>query len=214
MAFHNDWTELDDKEMKNANCQPYSHEHWISGNILEDIEFIINLSRRDHIEDLQENENIEYDGEMSWRSIGCEVLVDLGSVKVFYHTIHNGIVFPSSPIFNWMLFCSCHCDTKRFIIFNVISSLNTLWNEFVSKEDKCEKNDNLEQGHTTNVFDHFSWDNIFCFPIWWSFKEFIFWSFSSESERSKRVHNHVYPKKLNSGKWRFPKNASSTESSS
>lgn len=51
--------------MKDNNNDPDSHEHWVSGNILEDINFIINLSRSDHVENLQQDENIEYDSKMS-----------------------------------------------------------------------------------------------------------------------------------------------------
>jgi len=51
--------------MKDANSKPDTHEHWVSGDILEDVKFVIDLSCSNHVEDLKDNENIEYDSEMS-----------------------------------------------------------------------------------------------------------------------------------------------------
>jgi len=35
---------LDDNEMEDANGKPDTHEHWVCGDILEDVKFIIDLS--------------------------------------------------------------------------------------------------------------------------------------------------------------------------
>lgn len=92
-------------------------------------------------------------------------------------------------------------DTKLFIVLSVEFSFNTLWEEVVSEEDDGEKNNCLENGHAEDVLDHFLGNNVFLLSVWWSLKEIIFWSFSSKSKRSKGVHNHVYPKELDSSKW-------------
>jgi len=39
VAFHYDGTELDDNEMEETDSEPDSHEHWVCGNILENVKF-------------------------------------------------------------------------------------------------------------------------------------------------------------------------------
>jgi len=197
--------------MENADGNPNTHEHWVGGHILEDVKLIVDLSGSNHVEDLKDNKHIEHNSEMSGWSIVGEEFVDFRSIEVSDHTVHNGFVIPLSPHFNWMLLGSDRSDTKSFVVSCVESTFNSLWEEFVSSEDNDEENDGLEDGHAHDVFDHFSGNDIFIFPVWWSLEKFIFWFLSGESERGKRVHNHVNPKELNGSKWRFPKDASSRE---
>jgi len=91
-------------------------------------------------------------------------------------------------------------DSNRWIILNVELSFNSFWEEIESEEDDSKKNDCLENRHAQDVLDHFSGNNVFSLPIWWSFKKIIFWCFSSKSKRSKGVHDHIYPKELDSRK--------------
>ena len=98
-----------------------------------------------------------------------------------------------------MHFGSKFGDSNSWIILSVELSFNSFWEEVVSEEDDSKKNNCLENGHAHDVLDHFSGNNVFSLPIWWSLKKIIFWSFSSKSKRSKGVHNHVYPKELDSG---------------
>jgi hypothetical protein len=61
------------------------------------------------------------------------------------------------------------------------------------------------------VLDHLLGDYILLLPIWWSLQEIFLWKLSGKSERSKRVHDQVDPKELNSLKWRLPHDNGSDE---
>jgi hypothetical protein len=52
VTFHDDITILDNYEMKKANGNPNTHEHWVGGNIFKDVNLIVDLSGSNHVEDL------------------------------------------------------------------------------------------------------------------------------------------------------------------
>ena len=61
MNLHSKTSELDDENMCDDNKEPDSDEHRVGCNAWEDIDFILNFPCSKHIEDLENNEQVEHD---------------------------------------------------------------------------------------------------------------------------------------------------------
>lgn len=65
MAFENSSCETDKQNLENTDHDPDNSEVNIFENVRENIEFIIDLSAANHVEDLEPNEKVEYSGQVS-----------------------------------------------------------------------------------------------------------------------------------------------------
>jgi hypothetical protein len=67
-------SEVDDDELTSSDDDPDDKVHHVLGNSIEDVLFVIDFSGIKHVEDLNNDENVENVGEMSRRS---EILSEL-----------------------------------------------------------------------------------------------------------------------------------------
>ena len=61
--------EFDDNNMESTDDQPYHKEHFVLKEVIKNVDFIINLSTIDHVEDLEDHKDVENVSHMSARSI-------------------------------------------------------------------------------------------------------------------------------------------------
>jgi|LauGreDrversion4_2_1035121.scaffolds.fasta_scaffold64277_2 hypothetical protein len=69
--------------------------------------------------------------------------------------------------------------------------------EMLTSEHNSVNDDNFINGHTHEVLDHFSRNDVLISSIWRTIKEFHGGWFSGKSQRGKRVHDKVDPEELN-----------------
>lgn len=84
--------ELGYKNLNDGNDNPDDAERWVTQNSFQDIEFVINLSRADHVKDLHEHEQVEDNGKMSGWGFLLEGLVHWLLLNVLNHTFKNVVV--------------------------------------------------------------------------------------------------------------------------
>lgn len=75
-----------------SDNSPDDDKGWVLQDSFEDIDFIIDLSGADHVEDLHEHEEIEYNGQMSCWSIDFEGFVHWSLLDILYHSFKKVVV--------------------------------------------------------------------------------------------------------------------------
>ena len=85
MYFQGPTSLLNNYNLTNYNCGKYTHEHEIFEKSRENIPFVIDFSCCYHVEDLEENKEIENNCEVSGRSFCFKMSVDVFTIEAFYH---------------------------------------------------------------------------------------------------------------------------------
>lgn len=87
------------ENLDNKDDGPNNNESWILKDTFEDVNFVIDLSGANHVEDLHEDEQIEDNGQMTRWSHIFKRLVNWSLLSVLNHT-HKNIEFSIIPLFN------------------------------------------------------------------------------------------------------------------
>lgn len=77
-------------------------------------------------------------------------------------------------------------------------------NHVFSSKYEDEQDDSLEEGLTQDVLNHLLRNDVLLLSVWRSFQEVCLWLLSGKSEGGKRVHDQVYPEKLDGLERRVP----------
>ena len=75
-------SELDDQEVQDDDNKPDAYESWVAPEVLADVEFIVDLSRGYHVDDLQPDEQVEDESQVA-RILVVSVLLLNRKVKGF-----------------------------------------------------------------------------------------------------------------------------------
>lgn len=86
MHGHESSEQLGADDLNDNNNSPDSHECWISGDSLKDVDLVGNLSRANHVEDLHEDEEVEDNCQVTGWSIILKGSVHLSLACVFLHS--------------------------------------------------------------------------------------------------------------------------------
>jgi len=88
-----DWHEpsevLSAENLDDNNDGPDNNEGRISGDTSEDVNFVIDLSRADHVEHLHEHEQVEHNWQVTGWSDVFEWLVHWSLLGVLNHTLQE-----------------------------------------------------------------------------------------------------------------------------
>lgn len=74
MALEHSSSERDEKNLEDNNCNPDDGEVQVVADSIENIPFVIDLSAANHVEDLEEHEQVEDSGQMSRFRVGQKLL--------------------------------------------------------------------------------------------------------------------------------------------
>jgi hypothetical protein len=80
-------------------------------------------------------------------------------------------------------------------------------------ENQDAKDDDLAERPEDNVSPHERGDDGVASVVWLSLQKSIIWWFSGKGKGGEGIHNHVNPKKLDSGQWSNVGNSGSNEDS-
>lgn len=165
--------------MADTDQEPKDDEDEILVDTLKDVELVMDLARANHIKDLHNHESGEDKGQMAgW----TQVLFHFDGIK--WLTIETGA---KTGVYH-----------QRFgILVSGVLGIN-LGKDVLTSEQESEENGTLPEGLTKNVLDHLTANDVIFTVLGWSLQEFWFWQFGGESQGSKRVHDQVHPKQLNS----------------
>ena len=182
--------ELDDQEVQDDYDKPDDEEGWVAPEVFADVDLIVNFSGGYHIDDLQPDEQVEDESKVTRIIIAYKPsdkrkvkLISVDSVLSARENFVVGLpirVAKQAPLF---------VETKILVGFR---------NNIFTSEEENEKNSHLEDRHPYDVLTHFTSYNEVSFFQRHTEKKFGLWLFSCKCQRSKRVHNHVYPKELDS----------------
>ena len=126
---------VDDDELKGYNDNPDNQEGPVGTDSFEHIQLVVNLSRADHVPDLEEDELMEDKGDVA------RVLVSIDLSSCIPERLSIDGVF-SSWIDAALVWISLQC----FI----------LWDNVLSCEHKNSHEDELVDGHVDDVLHHLS----------------------------------------------------------
>lgn len=97
MNGHKSSKVLGAENLDDDNDGPNDDEGRVSGDTIEDIQLVVNLSRANHVENLHENEQIENNGQMSGWCFRLKCFVHGLAFSVFHHT-KDHIELASVPV--------------------------------------------------------------------------------------------------------------------
>jgi hypothetical protein len=60
-----DWPRVHDEDLEACDGRQDSEEHRVGGDTLEEVDLVIDLSSAEHVEDLQPDEHVEHNGQVS-----------------------------------------------------------------------------------------------------------------------------------------------------
>jgi len=217
--------ELGYENLNDGNDNPDDAERWVTQDSLEDIEFVINLSWADHVEDLHEHEEVEDNGKMSWWGILLEGLVHWLLLNVLNHTFKKVevLLVPLSSELTQVFVILSNEFIVNLVELELLWGRSAIWKDDISgislwlcpwstelffdeagATEEDNKDDNrLEDSLSKDMLNHSLGDDIFLLPVWWSLEELWLWWLSGESQGGKGVHDKVDPKKLDGSKWGF-----------
>jgi hypothetical protein len=84
MDTHTSSTENNDKNLTSENGEPNNKEQWVFEDTFEDIFLIIDLSCTEHVEDLEEHKEIEYERQMSRWCSGFKMSIHILATNTLY----------------------------------------------------------------------------------------------------------------------------------
>lgn len=161
--------ELREDDLNNSDCKDDGDIERVIEEPSEDVLLVIDLSRANHVEDLEEHEDCEDNCVMSGNSISVlERFPKRLSIE--------------SVLSTWL---DVSVDLGLVSFF--------LRDEVLSLEDNEEDNKRHVHTHDPDMFGHLSRDDIVVPSLGSSFKEGWGRSFSGESERSEGIHDEVHP---------------------
>jgi len=106
MDLHSPSSQDNHDDLSSDNGEPNSDEHSVGMHSVEDVPFIIDLSSTEHVEDLEEHEQVENNGQMSGWSSSFEMSVEISTIKGLDHTVKDQFwaVFHvlNSPLTKWV----------------------------------------------------------------------------------------------------------------
>lgn len=85
---------MNNENLTNNNDEPDSEEHAVGVDSLKEVEFVINLSGGEHVEDLEEHKEVEDNGHVSGWGVGFEETVDGVTIEVLDHAVHDVVTVP------------------------------------------------------------------------------------------------------------------------
>lgn len=137
--------------LTNSNQQPDSQVHFVCTNTLEDVFLIINLSGVDQVEDLDDDEDVEYVG-----------VVSTGAKFFSIFAVKRGPIPISQP-----------SRKNVWVLFVLESPFESwFWVEVLPSKHDDVQNYDLVDGHPNDVLKHLSRDDVLISPIRGSVKEF------------------------------------------
>jgi len=138
MNLHGERSELHDEVLAENNNDPDSNEHWVGVHSGEDVDLILNLSSSEHVKDLEHDEKIEHNREVTRWSIVVERLVQLLSFEVSHHSVQDVLTVPVLNL--WKSVSSEHSwsETDVGISFGVEWAFDSFWDEVWTSEDEQE----------------------------------------------------------------------------
>jgi len=198
-------SELNDEEVDSNNDNPDKDESGVAEEVFEDVNFIVDLSGSNHVDNLEPDEQVEDEGHVTgsvtvgskYGSIVVDLLVKFITIKEVLSTWEDHIIL------NDIQFLSPEGEAELLL---------RLRDHVFTTEKEDEKNNHLEEGHVDNVLGHLARDDKVILVLRRAVKKIILGEFSGKSERRKRIHDHVNPKKLDSLKGRFLKEDSADNS--
>lgn len=128
----------DNNELQHYNNEPNNNESIVSEDSVKHIELVMDLSRADHVPDLEEDEEVE----------------DPGDVTGVLISIDESLGLPEWLSINLVLSSWSHAA----IIFGLwISECNVwLWDDKLSPEHEDADKEELEYTHVEDMLDHLS----------------------------------------------------------
>jgi len=75
MDTHSSLSKDDDQDLSEEDSEPNTKEQWVLEDSLKNVDFIIDLSSTEHVEDLKEHKEVEDEGQMSGWSLINEMFV-------------------------------------------------------------------------------------------------------------------------------------------
>lgn len=111
MDLHCPSSKNDHENLSSDNGKPNSDEHSVCVHSLHNVKFIIDLSSTEHVEDLEEHEQVENNGQMSGWSSSFEMSVKISTIKGLDHTVKDQFwaIFHviNSPFTKWVFESWC-----------------------------------------------------------------------------------------------------------
>ena len=197
---------LNDKEVDHNDDNPDDEEGWVVKEATADVDLVVDLPRSNHVNDLEPDEQVEDEGHMTARvSSGVFVFVAICPLTV----LAFGVGVEVNDLFIKFITIDSIQSTREYkiavfkvdhlTIFSVVTESFVGFRDHVlTTEQEDKENDHLEDGHPQDVLGHLARYDEVLFDLWWTVEEFRLGELGSQSQRGKRVHDHVDPEKLNS----------------
>mmetsp|Transcript_41235 Transcript_41235/g.62745 ORF Transcript_41235/g.62745 Transcript_41235/m.62745 type:complete len:202 (-) Transcript_41235:1946-2551(-) len=190
MNLHGPAADQDDKDLTDDDNEPHRDEHGVGEDALEDVDLIVDLTRSQHVEDLEEHEQVEDNGKVAGGGHRGKGLVDWFTVKALHHSVEDGVVFdePVVVLGNRMF--------THGLTDDVVGGVSVLENELVSGEHHYEQNSSLEQRLAQDVLHHLVGDDVLLLPIGGSLQQIVLRDLGGQGQRSEGIHDEVHPQQL------------------
>mmetsp|Transcript_41237 Transcript_41237/g.62755 ORF Transcript_41237/g.62755 Transcript_41237/m.62755 type:complete len:204 (-) Transcript_41237:1946-2557(-) len=192
MNLHGPAADQDDKDLTDDDNEPHRDEHGVGEDALEDVDLIVDLTRSQHVEDLEEHEQVEDNGKVAGGGHRGKGLVDWFTVKALHHSVEDGVVvFEPSPV-TLDGVVSQFFGARDQVAFGV----HVFFYEEMACEDDSEEHECLEETLSQDVLDHPLRNDVLLLSVGRSLEQVVLGLLSGEGQGAERVHDQVDPQQL------------------
>lgn len=179
----------DDYDLQTQNTYHNDDKYFVPSNAFQNIQFFMQFSSVDEVEDLHHHKSIEDEGEMA------RICSEFQKDRFIVSSTRDGkeTATPDS---------ASHHSVRPLVLRmggkdSAVEGIHILRNEGFATEDKDHHHDELEDSLTYDVLQHGARYDVLIAAMRRALEQFISRFLGSKGQRGKSVHNEIDPKHLN-----------------